>query len=48
MKEATKIHNSIQYHCYDKKQFFEFTEKDPFIEVEDQIAVRHGYTYKIW
>ena len=48
MHEATKIRDSILYQCQDKKNFFDLEEEDPFIEVEDQIAIRNGYIYQIW
>lgn len=47
MKEAARIQNDYLYHVRGGK-FKKFDEKDPFIEDEDQIAVRLGYIYKIW
>jgi Eukaryotic translation initiation factor 3 subunit 7 (eIF-3) len=50
MEEAVRVNNAFLYQQYykgdDKKHAL--GEKDPFIEVEDQVAVRQGYLYKIW
>lgn len=48
MQEAVNVNNSWRYQQYIKDKKFDLPEKDPFIEVEDQVAARHGYLYKIW
>lgn len=42
MEEAVRVNNSFLYQQYVKNESrkVEFPEKDPFIEVEDQVAVR--------
>jgi len=42
MEEAVRVNNSFLYQQYVKNESHkvEFPEKDPFIEVEDQVAVR--------
>lgn len=48
MQEAVNVNNSWIYQQYCKDKKFDLSEKDPFIEVEDQVAARLGYFYKIW
>ena len=48
LHEATDVYKALQYQCYDKQTSFEFGEEDPFIEDEDEIAVKNGYVYKVW
>lgn len=48
MQEAVSVNNSWRYQQYIKDKKIDLPEKDPFIEVEDQVAARHGYIYKIW
>jgi translation initiation factor 3 subunit D len=48
MQEAVKVNNSWRYQQYIKDKKINLAEKDPFIEVEDQVAARLGYMYKIW
>ena len=50
MEEAVTVNNSFLFHSYAKteERKHPLPEKDPFIEVEDQVAVRQGYIYKIW
>lgn len=48
MQEAVRVNNSWKYQQYKKDKKVNLAEKDPFIEVEDQVAARLGYMYKIW
>ena len=42
------VNNSWRYQQYQKDLKIDLAEKDPFIEIEDQVAARLGYQYKIW
>lgn len=42
------MNNSWRYQQYQKDLKIDLAEKDPFIEIEDQVAARLGYQYKIW
>jgi len=50
MREALLVHNNVLAQQQGKSQEYKhvFSEKDPFIETEGQIAVREGYVYNIW
>eukprot|EP00347_Sterkiella_histriomuscorum_P018459 403345439 len=48
MAEAVNVNNSWRYQQYAKNQKIDLAEKDPFVEVEGQVAARLGYLYKIW
>ncbi len=50
MDEALRVNNAFTYQAYQKgdDKKYSLGEKDPFLEVEDQVAVRQGYLYKIW
>jgi hypothetical protein len=48
MQEAVTVNHNLLYQQYVKDKKIDLNEKDPFIEVEDQVAVRVGYLYKIW
>lgn len=48
MQEAVQVNNSWRYQQYVKDRKIDLDEKDPFIEVDDQVAGRFGYMYKIW
>lgn len=48
MQEAVSVNNSWKYQQYSNERKIDLDEKDPFIEVEDQVALRLGYMYKIW
>ena len=48
MQEAVSVNNSWRYQQYQKDKKIDLAEKDPFIEVEGQVAGRFGYMYKIW
>ena len=48
MQEAVDVNNSWLYQSYVKDKADKMKEEDPFIEVEDQVAARVGYVYKVW
>lgn len=48
MQEAVHVNNSWRYQQYSKDKKIDLSEKDPFIEIDDQVAGRFGYMYKIW
>lgn len=48
MQEAVHVNNSWKHQQYLKDKKVDLKEKDPFIEVEGQVAARMGYMYKIW
>lgn len=48
MEEAVNVNNSWLYQSYLKEKSEKLEEPNPFIEVEDQVAVSVGYVYKVW
>lgn len=48
MQESVNVNNAWKFHQYEKDKKINLPEKDPFIEVEDQVAGRFGYMYRIW
>jgi ribosomal protein S26 len=48
MEEAVTANNALLYQSYQKDKSIPFDEPNPFVELEEQVAVRVGYVYKVF